>query len=198
MHGFPLRLLQLIVTANVLIGCLDPGADAPCPEGLSCVEPTPCAVDADCDDGIFCNGLEVCDAGQGCLAGTSPACDDGLSCTADACDETYDACSFTPTVAAPGAPEPLASDAGAIRWTTVTLADGATPTYDLVIDDSCDADDREACGMESPEIEARDVSGAAFADPDGAALPTGSTFRVRACHPCTGECGPWSEGAEVL
>ncbi len=39
-----------------------------------------CTVDADCDDGLFCNGAETCNAGS-CQAGTAPVCDDGVACT---------------------------------------------------------------------------------------------------------------------
>lgn len=45
-----------------------------------------CVSDAECDDGLFCNGGETCDAGS-CLAGSPVDCDDGVSCTADACDD---------------------------------------------------------------------------------------------------------------
>lgn len=45
-----------------------------------------------CDDGWWCNGAETCDSGSGCQAGTAPDCDDGLSCTVDACNERADAC----------------------------------------------------------------------------------------------------------
>lgn len=48
-----------------------------------------CALDADCDDGAFCNGPERCDQGL-CLAGTAPRLDDGIACTVDACDESAD------------------------------------------------------------------------------------------------------------
>ena len=96
--------LQTLLVVTLLVGCVGDGTDAPCLDGLSCVEPTPCAVDADCDDGLFCNGAEACDADLGCVAGTAPACDDGLACTTDACDEEFDVCAFTPSVAAPDAP----------------------------------------------------------------------------------------------
>jgi len=43
--------------------------------------------DARCDDGLFCNGTEACDASAGCQAGTAPAVDDGIACTDDACVE---------------------------------------------------------------------------------------------------------------
>ncbi len=45
-----------------------------------------------CNDGWWCNGTETCDNVSGCQAGTAPDCDDGLSCTVDACNERADAC----------------------------------------------------------------------------------------------------------
>ena len=50
-----------------------------------------CSVDADCDDGLFCNGSETCNAGT-CQAGTAPNCNDGVSCTDDSCNEGTDSC----------------------------------------------------------------------------------------------------------
>ncbi|NRA35549.1 MAG: DUF4215 domain-containing protein, partial [Polyangiaceae bacterium] len=38
----------------------------------------PCKTDPDCDDGVLCNGVEVCTAENRCEAG--PAADDGLFC----------------------------------------------------------------------------------------------------------------------
>lgn len=53
-----------------------------------------CGSDADCDDGVFCNGPETCapDAegadGLGCVAmGAEAFLDDGVDCTEDRCDE---------------------------------------------------------------------------------------------------------------
>ncbi len=44
-----------------------------------------CTVDADCDDGLYCDGVETCTDAE-CVAGTSP-------CAADeVCDETNEAC----------------------------------------------------------------------------------------------------------
>jgi hypothetical protein len=51
----------------------------------------PCMDAAECDDGQFCNGVEVCDMGV-CGEGTPPDCADAIDCTADACDELMDAC----------------------------------------------------------------------------------------------------------
>jgi hypothetical protein len=52
-----------------------------------------CTSDADCDDGLFCNGAETCNTSTGqCSEGTPPDCDDGIGCTDDSCDTTTDAC----------------------------------------------------------------------------------------------------------
>ena len=46
----------------------------------------PCTVDANCDDGLFCTGVETCNVDTGdCVAGTAP-------CEADYCDEDNDVC----------------------------------------------------------------------------------------------------------
>ena len=41
--------------------------------------------DAACDDGLFCNGAETCDAGVGCLAGSDP-------CPGQPCNESAARC----------------------------------------------------------------------------------------------------------
>jgi hypothetical protein len=46
--------------------------------------------DGNCDNGLFCDGTETCDAALDCQAGTAPATDDGVSCTDDSCDEAAD------------------------------------------------------------------------------------------------------------
>jgi hypothetical protein len=43
-----------------------------------------CSIDADCDDGLFCNGAETCNAGS-CQAGSNP-------CPGQSCDEATDSC----------------------------------------------------------------------------------------------------------
>jgi hypothetical protein len=48
----------------------------------------PCADNSACDDGRFCNGAELCDAGT-CMAALPPMCDPGESCNEEtnACEE---------------------------------------------------------------------------------------------------------------
>jgi len=65
-----------------------------------------CVIDADCNDGAFCNGAETCNVGTGiCEAGAAPACDDGLFCNgSESCNETTDSCDTgTPPVCDDGA-----------------------------------------------------------------------------------------------
>jgi hypothetical protein len=56
---------------------------------------TPCTEPSQCDDGAFCNGAEQCTGGT-CTPGTPVTCNDGVSCTADSCNEATDACVFVP------------------------------------------------------------------------------------------------------
>jgi hypothetical protein len=51
--------------------------------------------DARCSDGVFCNGDEVCDGTLDCIPGLRD-CSDRVGCTVDTCDETADACVWTP------------------------------------------------------------------------------------------------------
>lgn len=49
--------------------------------------------DANCDNGLWCDGAETCDAISDCQPGTAPDCDDGLFCTGvESCDEAGDNC----------------------------------------------------------------------------------------------------------
>lgn len=48
-----------------------------------------------CDDGLFCNGAEICVGGQGCQAGNAIVCNDGLTCTSESCNENLNGCFVT-------------------------------------------------------------------------------------------------------
>ena len=49
-----------------------------------------------CSDGVFCNGLEVCDHLEGCRDGFAPSCNDSDVCTVDRCDEQLKRCVHIP------------------------------------------------------------------------------------------------------
>lgn len=60
--------------------CGDPQA---CPTHVPI--PGCCAVDADCDDGDLCTGIEMC-RDHVCVKGPPPTCEDGNPCTDNRCD----------------------------------------------------------------------------------------------------------------
>ncbi len=86
-------------------GTCQAGSAPTCDDGVSCTidscnEGTDsCDFTTDdsiCDNGLFCDGTETCDAVLGCQAGSAPTCDDGVNCTVDSCNEGTDSCDFSP------------------------------------------------------------------------------------------------------
>ncbi len=81
-----------------------PGDPPTCDDSIACTHDTcdtgldACSHSPDdslCDDGAWCNGAEVCVVVEGCVDGTPPDCSDGITCTADICDEESDRCFST-------------------------------------------------------------------------------------------------------
>lgn len=72
-----------------------PSAARPSAEWTELPGPPQCTADSECDDGLFCNGPERCNAGT-CSPGRPPRDDDGISCTVDRCDETDDVIRHVP------------------------------------------------------------------------------------------------------
>lgn len=73
----------------------DMAAGERCHAVRGCYVPMPCTTAADCDDGDFCNGAEICDPEFGCSpAETLRVCDDSDGCTMDSCDMATDMCVF--------------------------------------------------------------------------------------------------------
>ena len=75
--------------------CFSPADVSACSEAETCdpvngCVPTPKANGDPCDDGLFCNGADTCDAGT-CSAHTGDPCAAGGEC-ADVCDEGADTC----------------------------------------------------------------------------------------------------------
>ncbi len=146
-----------------LLGCTT-GIAASCDDGVACTidacdEATgACASSPDptaCDDGVFCNGAEVCDPALGCLPGASVGCADGLACTTDSCNEATDSCqnieSCPPLehcglvsgdcepsdlwVWVAAASDPTAVLAGAMMFSAdFAVGDDADPTADALLD----------------------------------------------------------------
>ena len=61
-----------------------------------------CESDSDCDDGVFCNGIERCRpsdttaSAEGCVRGAAPQCNDNITCTTDVCSHSQNRCLFVP------------------------------------------------------------------------------------------------------
>jgi|GEM_PF-3003553 len=75
------------------------GSAYDCSDGIGCTADecneasdscTNTPVDVVCDNGLWCDGSEFCDAALGCQSGTPPYEDDGVGCTDEACDEQRD------------------------------------------------------------------------------------------------------------
>lgn len=102
-----------------------PGADNAYGAGLLNLELANCVLDADCQDGALCNGFEACVNGV-CAPGTPVNCDDGVSCTTDACDAGLGACTHTTVDAACNDGNTCTADAcdALLGCTTAPVAEG--------------------------------------------------------------------------
>ena len=119
-----------------------------------------CSSDAQCNDGLFCNGAEHCVNGT-CAAGTAVVCSDSVSCTVDSCNESTDSCVFAANNAlcsdaqACNGAETCNASTGCQAGTPLNCDDGSVCTAD-----SCNAatgcqhtpvscDDGNACTTDS-------------------------------------------------
>ncbi len=90
-----------------------------------------------CDDGVLCNGRELCGAGGACLPGAPETCDDGDPCTTDRCAEATDTCLHIPDDRdADG--DGVSTCAGDCDDTSPTISPSA-PEVCNTVDDDCDA-----------------------------------------------------------
>ena len=85
---------------DVTDSCVNVVNHGNCDDGLWCNGAETCNAVSDCqagvapcpDDGLFCNGTESCDEGiDQCVSSGNP-CSDGNDCTDDNCDESFDDC----------------------------------------------------------------------------------------------------------
>ncbi len=83
--------------------CKECAVDADCSDGIACTSDL-CLPDSTClsvplpglcTDGVFCNGIEVCDLQFGCVPESAP-CDDGIFCTVDDCNNDQEICIHAP------------------------------------------------------------------------------------------------------
>jgi hypothetical protein len=114
----------------------EPTTTAPTATTGSASGSTDCQEDADCDDGLFCNGAERCDVTAGCGPG-APPCAEGLLCQeaaqacATACEVDADADDDGHAAAACGGDDCDDGDPG--------VSPGATEVCDPAgVDEDCD------------------------------------------------------------
>jgi hypothetical protein len=91
----------------------------------------------DCDDGLICNGVELCDGGA-CIQGEPIDCDDRTDCTGDVCDELSRSCYHIPNDSV--CDNGVFCDGAEICVPAVGCVDGAPPCDDGVecTTDTCD------------------------------------------------------------
>jgi hypothetical protein len=92
-----------------------------------------------CDNGQFCDGVEVCDLVNDCSAGPALVIDDGVGCTTDFCDETNDLIVNLPVDA--NCDNTLFCDGTETCNSVTDCQPGAPPQLDdgvVCTDDSCD------------------------------------------------------------
>ena len=87
-------------------GACQPGTEPGCDDEIPCTADA-CDLIADacehvsddglCDNGLLCDGVEICDPVAGCVVDEDqPPCDDGIPCTIDLCDPLTELCSAEP------------------------------------------------------------------------------------------------------
>jgi hypothetical protein len=153
---------------------------------VSYFAPVPCLVDDECDDRLFCNGVEVCGGGF-CRQALAPACpDDGIACTVDLCHESTRSCSHPGF--APGEVGGV-SLAGASETTISWSATAGATRYDVATGALFDL--RIGSGTDSAACLVDDATGVTQPDTRPApAAGTGYYYFVRAQNDCgTGTYG---------
>ena len=127
-------------------GCLNPFNEVSCDDELACTVDDVCdqgvcaGFSKECDDGLYCNGLEACDDANGdCLAGTPPVLDDGVECTVDECDEDDDEVVHLPADGACDDSNPCTDDVcdpelGCLNTANTGICDDLDP---CTVDDVC-------------------------------------------------------------
>ncbi|MEO2136035.1 MAG: hypothetical protein ABGY28_01065, partial [bacterium] len=87
-----------VETCDATADCQD-NADPNADDGVACTDDSCDEVndvivnavnDSNCDDSLFCTGVETCHAAMGCMDNADPNADDGVGCTDDSCDELAD------------------------------------------------------------------------------------------------------------
>jgi len=140
----------------------------------------PCETDADCDDGLWCNGAETCNVETGrCVAGEDPC--EGLL----GCDDENDVCIECVTVADCGDEDLCTTDAcvdGLCVYTPVDCDDN-----DACTTDTCTAA-TGACVHTDVVCDDGDLCTDDDCDPATGCVYTPADCGDEVCDPVTGDC----------
>jgi hypothetical protein len=91
-----------------------------------------------CQDEVFCNGVELCEAGLGCKLGPPVSCSDDSTCTIDVCVEATRSCESRPRDA-DGDGDPIRNCGGGdCLDTDPSVHSGASEVCGNLRDDDCD------------------------------------------------------------
>ncbi len=83
----------LLLSVSVSCGSEDASPDAGAlADAVSTDAVVECSSDPECDDGLFCNGVESCSPAGICQAGIAAECNDGIPCTVDVCSNERREC----------------------------------------------------------------------------------------------------------
>lgn len=149
--------------------CVAEGAAAPTNGCAACLTArsrtaySPVSLGTGCDDGAFCTDGDACDGAGNCV-GHAHICDDGDTCTTDACNDDLDMCTTAPIA---GCGVDAGMDAGAIE------DDAGSPSDAAVSADASLAVDAASSGADSG-------SGADAGRGDSGALLTDAALGVDA------------------
>lgn len=163
---------------------LSPGVDLGPDRGTDLGPPRECTSTADCDNGLACDGMELCSAGT-CMPGTPVACDDGVACTNDQCAEPGGTCTFTPNDALCGAGETCDSVDGCEPG-----APSCTESPCKLVSPQCGCGAGQACYMDPDGVRSCATAGSgptasscsAIADCQAGNTCIGLNASVGACH----------------
>lgn len=143
----------------------DPELGGPCIEDAQCNDDLDCTSDScdpeldrcrfkrnhdACENGVFCDGTEVCDNTLGCIPGPPADCTDGDICTIDACVEENQNCVHEPRDADDDDDPDNHCGGGDCNDFDPAVSSLAGEICENGIDDDCDGDTDEG-GCAAPE-----------------------------------------------
>src|SRR5687767_11213066 len=87
-HLSGVMLARWLAAVMLFAGCESaaPAPEPPADVGRKAKPGDPCTTRADCDDGVFCSGVEECLAGA-CVSARNAACRAPSACATATCDE---------------------------------------------------------------------------------------------------------------